>query len=96
MFSSNPLDGKPGVDQTNEIRRNYELAERIGTTEAWDTFIANHRDPYYVGLANAQRNKLTVKLGQEITAKTQQTPDATVTTEPVERAYKIQCPAIRT
>ncbi|MFG3596482.1 caspase domain-containing protein [Bradyrhizobium sp. RDI18] len=32
-----PFDGKAGVDQTTEIRRNYELAERIGTTEAWDT-----------------------------------------------------------
>jgi hypothetical protein len=81
----NPFDGKPGVDQTTDTRRNYELAERIGTTEAWDTFIANHRDPYYVGLASAQRNKLSVKLGQGITDKTQQTTDATVHAQPVER-----------
>jgi uncharacterized caspase-like protein len=84
----NALDGKTGADQTSELRRNYELAERIGTTEAWDTFIANHLDAYYVGLANAQRNKLTVKLRQEAAARTQQAPDAPAQTEPAEREGK--------
>ena len=92
---ANALDGKTGADQTSELRRNYELAERIGTTEAWDTFIANHRDGYYVGLANAQRNKLTVKLRQEAAARTQQAPDAPAQTEPVEREGKFQSTGVK-
>lgn len=79
----NFLDGSTGTDQTAEIRKNYELAERIGTTDAWDTFIANHSESYYVGLANAQRNKLTMKLGQG-TATAQQTPDTSVKIRPAE------------
>ena len=86
----NPFDGKAGIDQTSEVRRDYELAERIGTTEAWDAFIATRRDAYYVGLANAQRNKLTVKLDQEAAAKTQQAPDASAQTEPVESDGKLK------
>jgi hypothetical protein len=81
----NSFEGKTGADQTSEARRDYELAERIGTAEAWDAFIATHRDVYYVGLANAQRNKLTVKLDQGATAKTQQASGASAQTEPVER-----------
>lgn len=64
------LDAGQRADRTSDVRKNYELAERIGTEEAWNTFIQNHSDPYYVGLANAQRNKLMVRLDQETARKT--------------------------
>jgi hypothetical protein len=44
-----------------EIRRDYELAERVGTREAWDSFIAVHPSGFYTNLAKAQRNKLAAE-----------------------------------
>ncbi len=41
-----------------EIRRDYELAERVGTREAWDSFVAANPQGFYTDLAKAQRNKL--------------------------------------
>jgi uncharacterized caspase-like protein len=45
-------------DPNAGIRGDYELAARIGTREAWDTFIATYPDGFYAKLAIAQRNKL--------------------------------------
>jgi uncharacterized caspase-like protein len=41
-----------------DIRADYGLAERVGTREAWDSFIAAHPSGFYTDLAKAQRNKL--------------------------------------
>ncbi|QPF91164.1 caspase family protein [Bradyrhizobium commune] len=41
-----------------DIRADYELAERVSTREAWDSFIAAHPNGFYADLARAQRNKL--------------------------------------
>ncbi len=49
-----PVASDPNVD----IRRDYELAERVGTREGWDSFVAAHPSGYYADLAKAQRNKL--------------------------------------
>ena len=38
--------------------RDYEFAERVGTREAWDFYIAAHPNGFYTDLAKAQRNKL--------------------------------------
>jgi WD40 repeat protein len=38
--------------------RDYEFAERVGTVEAWDFYIAAHPTGFYTDLAKAQRNKL--------------------------------------
>jgi hypothetical protein len=48
----------PGPVANADIRGDYELAERVGTKEAWDSFIAAHPNGFYAGLARAQRNKL--------------------------------------
>jgi len=42
----------------SDIRTDYELAERVGTREAWDSFIAAHPSGFYADLARSQRNKL--------------------------------------
>ena len=44
-----------------EIRRDYELAERVGTREAWDSFVAANPQGFYADLARAQRNKLAAE-----------------------------------
>jgi uncharacterized caspase-like protein len=44
-----------------EMRRDYELAERVGTKEAWDSFVAAYPTGFYTDLAKAQRNKLAAE-----------------------------------
>ncbi|MBR0847728.1 caspase family protein [Bradyrhizobium diazoefficiens] len=48
----------PVANANADIRGDYELAERVGTKEAWDSFIAAHPSGFYANLARAQRNKL--------------------------------------
>jgi uncharacterized caspase-like protein len=48
-------------DANADMRRDYELAERVGTREAWDSFIAVHPSGFYTNLAKAQRNKLAAE-----------------------------------
>jgi len=41
--------------------RDYEFAERVGTREAWDSFLSVHSSGFYADLARAQRDKLAVR-----------------------------------
>jgi hypothetical protein len=45
------------IDPNEEARRDYELAERIGTTEMWDSFLLAHSSGFHANLAKAQRLK---------------------------------------
>jgi WD40 repeat protein len=54
--------------------RDYEFAERVGTAEAWDLYIAAHPSGFYTDLAKVQRNKLA--------AATPRTPPAMAENEP--------------
>jgi hypothetical protein len=44
----------PGPDP----RRDYEFAERVGTKEAWDSFLSVHKSGFYAELARSQREKV--------------------------------------
>jgi uncharacterized caspase-like protein len=58
------------ADPNAGMRRDYELAERVGTREAWDYFIAAHPSGFYADLAKAQRNKLAAESARmDATAK---------------------------
>jgi WD40 repeat protein len=46
------------ADPGASVVRDYEFAERVGTQEAWDLYIAAHPAGFYTELAKAQRNKL--------------------------------------
>ena len=46
------------IGRTNEILRDYEFAERIGTLQAWEFFLTAHKSGFYVDLARAQVAKL--------------------------------------
>ncbi len=59
-----PAPASPAVAGANanaDIRRDYELAERVGTREAWDSFVAANPSGFYADLARAQRNKLAAE-----------------------------------
>ncbi|HEY1154277.1 MAG TPA: caspase family protein [Pseudolabrys sp.] len=55
--------GKTAAD----VRQDYELAEKVGTREAWDSFVAAYPTGFYSDLAKAQRNKLAGERGREAT-----------------------------
>lgn len=46
------------VVSASDIRRDYELAERVGTAEAWDSFLAVYKSGFYADLARAARAKV--------------------------------------
>jgi len=72
-----PAPEKPQVPAANaEVRHDYELAERVGTVEAWDSFVAAHPTGFYADLAKAQRNKLAAE-----TARLQATERARLAAE---------------
>lgn len=48
----------PAASINESIRRDYELAERIGSLDVWDSFIANYPTGFYTDAAKAQRRKL--------------------------------------
>jgi uncharacterized caspase-like protein len=51
----------PAPDSDSAMRGNYELAERVGTKPAWDSFIKNYPTGFYTDLAKAQRDKLVAE-----------------------------------
>ncbi|QPF90390.1 caspase family protein [Bradyrhizobium commune] len=48
----------PVATADTSASRDYEFAERVGTVEAWESYIAAHPTGFYADLAKAQRNKL--------------------------------------
>ena len=64
--------GRPPAADT--LARDYEFAERIGTRQAWDSFLAAHSTGFFADLARAARDKITaaeqrVTMGKEKAAE---------------------------
>ena len=55
-----PIVSAP-VDQEAAMQRNYEFADRVGTTPVWDAFIKKYPSGFYTELAKAQRDKLAAE-----------------------------------
>ena len=51
----------PAATVKVDTRGDYELAERVGTKDGWDSFIAAYPSGFYADLAKAQRNKLAAE-----------------------------------
>jgi hypothetical protein len=66
----------------SDVRRDYELAERVGTREAWDSFVAAHPSGFYTDLAKAQRNKLAAEVGRSTPTESAKRPEETASPEP--------------
>jgi len=62
-----------------DVRRDYELAERVGTREACDSFVAAHPAGFYADLAKALRNKLAAEAGRSTAAESGNKPEETST-----------------
>ena len=52
-----PPSPPPSV-RSADPRLDYEFAERVGTKEAWDSFLSVHKSGFYADLARAQREKV--------------------------------------
>ncbi len=61
----------PPSDPNEPVRRDYELAERVGTKEAWDFFLATYPKGFYSKLAQLQRDKLAAEEKARTTAEEQ-------------------------
>lgn len=59
---------KPRAQAAADIRSDYELAEKVGTREAWDSFIKAYPTGFYADLAKAQRNKLDAEAARRVAA----------------------------
>jgi uncharacterized caspase-like protein len=60
-----PAPPAPSAAKTADMRGDYELAERVGTRDAWDSFITAYPAGFYSDLAKAQRNKLAADVARQ-------------------------------
>src|SRR5439155_25204400 len=51
----------PPPDPEIAMRRDYELAEKVGTKEVWDAFLGRYATGFYTDLARGQREKLAAE-----------------------------------
>jgi len=58
-------------DPNEPVRRDYGLAERVGTKEAWDFFLATYPKGFYSKLAQLQRDTLAAEDKARATAEEQ-------------------------
>jgi hypothetical protein len=85
-----PASPTTAPDLHQGVRHDYEMAERIGTRDAWDSFLSTHPEGFYAKLAQAQRNKLvaeearvaadttTLQEAAAVAERTRQAPEAKV------------------
>ncbi len=50
----------PAADSNASVAADYEMAERVGSRQGWQAFLAAHESGYYASLARAQITKLSV------------------------------------
>ena len=49
---------EPATSAADPLARDYEFAERIGTRQAWESFLAAHSSGFFADLARAARDKV--------------------------------------
>lgn len=69
-----PPAATPAASPADTLARDYEFAERVGTREAWELFLAAHGSGFFANLARAAINKITaaeqrMTLGKEKAAE---------------------------
>jgi uncharacterized caspase-like protein len=70
----------PAASSADSIRADYQLAEKVGTREIWQSFLQSHPNGFYADLARAQIKKL-----DSVASLTATTPPI-VDTDKVQRA----------
>jgi serine/threonine protein kinase len=61
-----PAMQMPPVDPQAEQRRDFELAQKVDTMEAYDLFLSRHPEGFYATLARAQKTKLAMVEEQRV------------------------------
>jgi uncharacterized caspase-like protein len=56
--NENGSASSPSGDPDAPASRDYEAAAKVGTKEAWDTFLTKHQTGFYADLAKVQRAKI--------------------------------------
>jgi hypothetical protein len=75
-----PAPAVPQETSENDVKRDYELVEKLGTLKAWQVFVDNHPKGFFADLARAQIEKLTpakvelASLPQETSPSTREAP----------------------
>jgi uncharacterized caspase-like protein len=77
------------VEATSDVKADYELAERIGTKQAWEFFLLSHKEGLYAGFARAQLAKLN-----EAAAPPQPSPEVAREPVPRQQAPSANTPAL--
>jgi serine/threonine protein kinase len=61
-----PAMQMPPPDPLAEARRDFEIAQKIDTMEAYDLFLSRHQEGFYATLARAQKTKLAAIEDQRV------------------------------
>ena len=73
------------VDMAAVIRNDYEFAERVGTKNAWELFVARHPSGFYADLARAQLAKLAGTAEPQAAEPTPSAPAVVALADPIRR-----------
>ena len=79
-----PLTAAPKLEAAApSVKEDYTLAERIGTKQAWEAFLASHKDGLYAELARAQLAKLMPVESRPAASSESSKPQAAAPATPV-------------
>src|SRR5499426_2570295 len=79
-----PVTAAPKLEAAaSSVKEDYTLAERIGTKQAWEAFLASHKDGLYAELARAQLAKLMPVESRPAASSESSKPQAAAPATPV-------------
>jgi hypothetical protein len=61
LVPAKPAATAPAPNNQADMRRDYELAERVGTRDVWTAFLAQYPEGLYASLAKGQLNKIAAE-----------------------------------
>ncbi|SDJ22700.1 MULTISPECIES: caspase family protein [Bradyrhizobium] len=61
LVPAKPTTLAPAPSNQADMRRDYELAERVGTRDVWTAFLAQYPEGLYASLAKGQLNKIAAE-----------------------------------
>lgn len=70
------LPNPQAVDAVADPQRDYELAERAGTKEAWDSFLTKHPAGVYASLARKERDRLDLRAETPVALRQPESQDS--------------------
>jgi uncharacterized caspase-like protein len=65
LVSAKPVAAAPRPSPQDAVRKDYELALQLGTSDGWNAFLTQYPDGFYADLAKGQLKKLAAGEAQE-------------------------------